>query len=110
MSLALVRETPTLLADSRDFDDISTSNLIAAALALLGHSSLVGADEESLLRLFDDELSDIMNRKGGDSRHHGRVSTRGLTREQNKNLIRRSTLLNPKLDPTHDTLAHRRYR
>ena len=110
MSLALVREVPTL--PSRDYDAIGASNLIAAALALLGHSSLViGADDESIFRAFDAELNDIMNRSGGgDSRHHGRVSTRGLTREHHRSIIERSNLLNPKLDPTHDALAHRRYR
>jgi hypothetical protein len=108
LSLAMISEVPTIVI--RDFDAIGTSNLIAAIMVLLGHVSLVGADDESLFRAFDAELKDIMNRSGGDSRHHGRVSTRGLTREHHKNLIERSVMLNPKLDPTHDALAHRRYR
>lgn len=108
LSLATISEVPALVV--RDFDAIGTSNLIAAIMVLLGHAPLVGADDESLFRAFDAELNDIMNRSGGDSRHHGRVSTRGLTREHHKNLIERSAILNPKLDPTHDALAHRRYR
>lgn len=108
LSLASIREVSSQ-AD-RDYDAIGASNLIAAALALLGHTSLVGADDESIFRAFDAELNDIMNRSGGDSRHHGRVSTRGLTREHHRSILERSTLLNPKLDPTHNALAHRRYR
>lgn len=108
LSLATISDVPTPVM--RDFDNAGTSNLIAAIMVLLGHASLVGADDESLFRAFDAELNDIMNRSGGDSMHHGRVSTRGLTREHHRNLIEKSAMLNPKLDPTHDTLAHRRYR
>lgn len=105
LSLATLSEAP--MSVTRDFDNIG---LIAAIMVLLGHASLAGADDESLFRAFDAELNDIMNISGGDSRHHGRVSTRGSTREHHRNLIERSVMLNPKLDPTHKTLAHRRYR
>jgi hypothetical protein len=108
LSLATMREVPTFGVGG--FDANVSSNLIAAIMVLLGHASLVGADDESLFRAFDAELNDVMNRSGGDSRHHGRVSTRGLTREHHKNLIERSAMLNQTLDPTHDALAHRRYR
>lgn len=109
LSLATISKAvpPTVM---NDFDTAGTSNLIAAIMVLMGHASTVGADDETLFRAFDAELNDIMNRSGGDSRHHGRVSTRGLTREHHRNLIERSAMLNPKLDPTHNALAHRRYR
>ncbi len=108
LSLATISQvSPPIM---KDFDTAGTSNLIAAIMVLMGHASMVGADEESLFHAFDAELNDIMNRSGGDSRHHGRVSTRGLRREHHRNLIERSAMLNPKLDPTHNALAHRRYR
>ncbi|KAK1739980.1 E3 ubiquitin-protein ligase [Skeletonema marinoi] len=72
LSLATITEVPTPVM--RDFEAVGTSNLIAAIMVLLGHASLVGADDESLFRAFDAELNDIMNRSGGDSRHHGRVT------------------------------------
>ena len=105
LSLATTTKSPV-----RDFDTASTPDLITAIMVLLGHASLAGGDDESLIRAFDAELGEIMNRSVGDSRHHGRVSTRGLTREHHKSLIERSAALNPKLDPTHIALTHRRYR
>ena len=104
LSLATTTESPV------DFDTASTPNLITAIMVLLGHASLAGGDDESLIHAFDAELGEVMNSSGGDSRHRGRVSTRGLTREHHKSLIERSAALNPKLDPTHIALTHRRYR
>lgn len=113
-------------ASSDMMNDLETrvtpsSSLTAAILALLGFFSVDGRDADNLARL-DVEINDLLDdllgfgmvdgtRGGGDSRHHGRISTvaRRNSNPANALLERTAALVPPTLDPTHTVLSHRRY-